>query len=190
MKKILLIPLSIIMIACNTGTDVDRAIIRSSVFMGNAQYIILDECNHISQVWGNAISYGQCYIEKNGWEVIDAHNYYYFGTKNLDDYIFCSDFNEALRYYTNGSHHEWVMDMIDEQMDSCRFYMKQLKSPKRKQKEKCQQAKSTFRALQALYDCAACPSGSYQSYGTDIRRKNDEFMMECRKLDDLYRYEE
>ena len=146
MKYKLLLLLPFFVVLCSGGKDASVAIERSAAYMSNAQYVIVDECNNVSKVWGDAIHYGRCYVQNTGWKVIDYDNWYYVNTKNLNEYTYCSDFNE--------------------------------------------QARLTFRALQALYDCVAYPSGSYQSYGADIHRKNDEFMMEFRKLDDMMRYTE
>lgn len=190
MKYKLLLLLPFFVVSCSGGKDASVAIERSAAYMSNAQYVIVDECNNVSKVWGDAIHYGRCYVQNTGWEVIDYDNWYYVNTKNLNEYTYCSDFNEALKVYSRSERHKWMIGMADEQMDSCRYYLAQMSSPKKKQKEMCEQARLTFRALQALYDCAAYPSGSYQSYGADIHRKNDEFMMEFRKLDDMMRYTE
>ena len=108
----------------------------------------------------------------------------------MSEYTYCSDFNEALKVYNRSERHKWMIGMIDEQMDSCRYYLAQMSSPKKKQKEMCEQAKRTFRSLQALYDCAAYPSGSYHSYNSDTHSKNNEFMSDFRELEDMIRYEE
>lgn len=190
MKKVLYLGLLLVLVSCSGGQDVSVAVGKSAAFMSNAQYVIAGECNNISEVWGDAIRYGRCWVQNNGYEVIDNDNWYYLHTKDLDEYTYCSDFNEALRVYNRSSRHSWMLGMADEQMDSCRYYIDQLSSPSKKQKEMCEQVRVTFRALQALYDCAAYPSGSYQSYNSDTRSKNNDFMREFRILEDMMRYEE
>ena len=188
MKKVLFYLFVICLVSC--GKDASIAIGKSAAFMVNAQEIIVDECNNISKVWGDAIHYDGCYVEKSGYEVINSRNWNYLNTKDLSDFTYCSNFNEALRVYDRSSRHAWMMGMANEQMDSCRFYLAQMSSPKKKQKEICEQAKRAFRALQSVYDCADSPSGSYQSYNSDTRSKNNRFMEEFRILEDMMRYAE
>lgn len=45
------------MVSCSGGKDASVAIERSAAYMSNAQYVIVDECNNVSKVWGDAIHY-------------------------------------------------------------------------------------------------------------------------------------
>ena len=154
--------------------------------MAVAEDLILEECSHISEVWEDAIRYGDCYVSNDGYHVIDGSSYFHSNTYGT--YTHCWDFNEALNVYFRSSRHSWMLGMIDDKMDSCQFYLDQMNSPLISQKERCEQAKETFRALRALYDCAASPSGSHWSYGSETREKNNAFLKEFRKLEDMMRY--
>ena len=156
--------------------------------MAVAQDLITDECSNISEVWGDAIRYDHCYVDNDGYEVIDDDNRCYIYTKDLSKYTYCWDFNEALRVYFRSGRHEWMLKMINEKMDSCQFYLDQMNSPLSSQKERCEKAREAFCALRILYDCAVSPSGSHWSYISDIREKNNDFLREFRKLEDMMRY--